>query len=90
MFGEPLGHGWGIDLPGIGDSLRLTGVQAHSLKPDTAVNTDGHMVYREGKVEFTQDGAGRCLTARTNQSGSPLDADPCSDHGLQSFVMEVE
>ena len=46
VYGEPLSHGWGVDLPGIGDTLRFTGVQAHSLKPAAAPNTDGHMLYR--------------------------------------------
>ena len=40
-------------------------------------------------VLCTQDGEGRCLTARTNQTGAFLDADPCSQTWLQSFVVKV-
>ena len=92
MFGEPFGHGWGLDLPGYGETLKFTNVQAHTLKPASVPNCDGHMKYEDNLIKFTQDGAGRCLTARSGDPNSALDAAPCSQKNktfLQSWSIQV-
>ena len=79
LYGEPFGHGWGIDLPGIGASVKFKSVQAHTLKPNHVPHTDGHMVLENGRIVFQGDGQGRCLTARNVSEGSLLDAEPCEE-----------
>ena len=64
-------------------------VQAHTLKPASAGNSEGHLVFREGRLAFTEDGEGRCLTARTSRPGSVLDAEPCTNNTNQAFHIKV-
>ena len=40
LYEEPFHHGWGIDLPGYGPTLRCTAVQAHTLKPENVGHAD--------------------------------------------------
>ena len=32
LFEEPLGHGWGVDIPGYGPTLNLSSLQVNSSK----------------------------------------------------------
>ena len=90
VYDEPFGHGWGIDLPGFGATLKFTNIQAHTLKPGTSGNSDGHMVHDNGKIVFTEDGEGRCLTAKENVTQSFLNADMCEDDNhLQLWDISV-
>ena len=98
-YGEPFDHGWGIDIPGFGASLNFTGIQAHTLKPASVGNSDGHMKYEEvgegiigseGLIRFTEDGAGRCLTARSAAVNTSLEAIHCSERNkLQLWSIAV-
>ena len=94
-YGEPFDHGWGIDIPGFGASLNFTGIQAHTLKPARVGNSDGHVKYEEvgeglGLIRFTEDGAGRCLAARSAAVNTSLDADPCTEKNkLQLWSIPV-
>ena len=75
-------------------------MQAHTLKPASVGNSDGHMVYEQvnsgdadtgGLVRFTEAGAGRCLAARTATVNSRLDAAPCSEgNTLQLWSIPVQ
>ena len=85
IYDEPFGHGWGIDLPGFGETLTFVNIQAHTLKPLTSGHSDGHMVHIDGKIIFTQDGEGRCLTANDNRTQSFLNADICEDDNYLQF-----
>merc|ERR1711915_1169983 len=74
IYEEPFGHGWGVDLPGFGPTLKYESVQAHTLKPYGSRHSDMHQVFHEGRIEFLDDGAGRCLEAKSSKSGTLLDA----------------
>ena len=50
-YGEPFNHGWGIDLPGFGESLKFKNIQAHTLKPFSTPNSDGHMKYEDQQIK---------------------------------------
>ena len=63
LHGEPFSHGWGLDLPGYGASLRLTSLQAHTLKPASARHSDGHQEVRGDRIVFTQVQASPHYTA---------------------------
>ena len=90
IFDEPFGHGWGIDLPGFESTLKFVNIQAHTLKPATSGNSDGHMIHDNGRIKFTQDGKGRCLTAKHNMTLSFLNADICEDDNhLQLWDISV-
>ena len=77
-------------------SLNFTGIQAHTLKPASVGNSDGHMKYEEvgegtmGLVRFTEDGEGRCLTARSAAVNTRLDAVYCTKKNkLQLWSISV-
>ena len=76
-------------------SLNFTGMQAHTLKPASVGNSDGHMKYEEitgtrGLIRFTEDGAGRCLTARSAAVNTGLEAIHCSEtNKLQLWSIAV-
>ena len=42
VLDEPYGYGWGIDLPGHGDTVQFTNVRTHTLKPGNS-STSGDM-----------------------------------------------
>lgn len=90
LYEEPFSHGWGIDLPGYGPTLRYTQVQAHTLKPEDVPNDDGHMALVGGKIEFSAAGVGRCLEAEEAEELSVLNAPLCSDKKLQMWEVDVE
>jgi len=86
---EPFGHGWGIDLPGFGPSLRFNKVQAHTLKPADVGNSDMHQTWdlETGQIRFSEDGSGRCLEAETATYLAFLNANPCSPgSSLQKWI----
>ena len=85
---EPFGHGWGVDLPGFGPTLKYESVQAHTLKPNGSQHSDMHQIFRAGRIEFLDDGAGRCLEAKKSESGSHLDANNCSNSQKQKWEEE--
>ena len=90
LYGEPFHHGWGIDLPGYGPTLRFTDVQAHTLKPENVGHADGHMALENGRIAFSAAGAGRCLEAAAAVEMSGLNANLCSDSKLQMWEVEEE
>eukprot|EP00092_Neocalanus_flemingeri_P084235 GFUD01105790.1.p1 GENE.GFUD01105790.1~~GFUD01105790.1.p1 ORF type:complete len:195 (-),score=52.63 GFUD01105790.1:27-611(-) len=90
MYGEPFNHGWGIDLPGYGPTLRFSDVQAHTLKPANVSHSDGHMKLEDGRIAFYADGGGRCLEAIKAAENSALNANICSDSELQKWEVEGE
>ena len=62
VLDEPYGYGWGIDLPGYGDTMQFTDVQTHTLKPGNA-STSGDMnqVLEGDLIMFLNDGEGHCM-----------------------------
>ena len=90
MYGEPYQHGWGIDLPGYGPTIRFTGVQAHTLKPGSVGHDDGHLALQGGRIVFSSAGEGRCLEAVKAGESAGLDAPLCSDSDLQRWEVEEE
>ena len=90
MYGEPFQHGWGIDLPGYGPTIRFTGVQAHTLKPGSVGHEDGHLALQGGRIVFSSAGEGRCLQAVQAGERAGLDAPLCSDSDLQRWEVGEE
>ena len=90
LYGEPYQHGWGIDLPGYGPTIRYTAVQAHTLKPGSVGHEDGHLALQGGRIVFSSAGEGRCLEAVHAGEGAGLDAPLCSDSHLQMWERGVE
>ena len=62
VLDEPYGNGWGMDLPGYGDTMQFTDVQTHTLKPGNA-STSGDMnqVFVGDMIVFVNDGEGHCM-----------------------------
>ena len=85
LYGEPYQHGWGIDLPGYGPTIRFTAVQAHTLKPGSVGHEDGHLALQGGRIVFSSAGEGRCLEAVHAGEGAGLDAPLCSNDNLQRW-----
>merc|ERR1712215_440873 len=56
VYGEPKGYGWGIDIPGYGPTLNLSGLlQAHTLKPaEGGEHEDMHQVLVTSKIQGSQ------------------------------------
>ena len=62
VLDEPYGNGWGMDLPGYGDTMQFTDVQTHTLKPGNgSTSGDMNQVFVGDMIVFVNDGEGHCM-----------------------------
>ena len=62
VLDEPYGYGWGIDLPGHGDTVQFTNVRTHTLKPgNSSTSGDMNQVLEGDMIMFLNDGEGHCM-----------------------------
>ena len=89
-YDEPLGRGWGIDLPGRpGPNLKFKAIQAHTLATNEDDHSDMHVIFMKEKILFLGAGAGRCLEARSVKPRSLFDAKRCRNSALQRWEVKA-
>merc|ERR1712192_220784 len=99
IFEEPLGHGWGVDIPGYGPSLNLSSLQAHTLKRAAGErHADMHQFFSPfpeqaacpsqgvcGQVRFTEAGLGRCMEALAAKENAGLKTAACDEDSIMQM-----
>jgi len=99
LFEEPLGHGWGVDIPGYGPSLNLSSLQAHTLKRAAGDrHADMHQFFSPfpdqaacpsqgvcGQVRFTEAGLGRCMEALAARENAGLKTAACDEDSIMQM-----